>query len=437
VSAGGDVSFRGDFSARPTHVDAGGHAPERGLMRVAVLGAGLQGACAALALAARGARVELFDREDECVTQASAQNEGKIHLGFVYAKDGTARSARAMVRGALSFAPLLRRWLGPALDAVPVSSPFHYAVHVDSMVSPDEVRAHLRTSHDLAAGQCRHESGDYFRRDCLEPSYELSPRERACMFDDRTVRAAFRTPEIAIEPGVLASIVRRELRAVPEITLRLRTTVRAVSVSDHGAAVRFEADGVAGGERYDHVVNALWDGRLAIDASAGIPPHRSSWLWRFKHYLLVGLADPSIDIPSVTVVLGAFGDVVNYRNARVFLSWYPIGCVMRSSEIRPPATEPLDEARITAMREGILAGVASVLPAVAALSPDAIDACVLRGGLIFAWGGTDITDPGSGLHERFEIGVRTHGRLHTIDTGKLTTAPLFAEETAKRILALE
>src|SRR5438876_6379670 len=95
---------------------------------VAVLGAGLQGACVALELASRQIKVDLYEKGPTCVTGASANNEGKIHLGFLFARDSSLRSSEAMIRGALSFSPLLRRWLGKTLDGVPVSSPFHYAI---------------------------------------------------------------------------------------------------------------------------------------------------------------------------------------------------------------------------------------------------------------------------------------------------------------------
>ena len=58
---------------------------------------------------------------------ASRHNEGKIHLGFVYANDPTFRTAELMFRGAGQFAPLMRRWLGTAFDDIPVSTPFNYA----------------------------------------------------------------------------------------------------------------------------------------------------------------------------------------------------------------------------------------------------------------------------------------------------------------------
>jgi hypothetical protein len=74
-----------------------------------------------------------------------------------------------------------------------------------------------------------------------------------------------------------------------------------------------------------------------------------------------------------------------------------------------------------------------IVPSLAELRPEAMpDACV-KGGVIVAWGETDIYDPASELHRRYEIGVTSCGRFHSVDPGKLTMAPLFAEVCAERI----
>jgi len=43
-------------------------------------------------------------------------------------------------------------------------------------------------------------------------------------------------------------------------------------------------------------------------------------------------------------------------------------------------------------------------------------------------------DPASELHGRFEIGVTSVGSFHSIDPGKLTMAPYFADICAERIM---
>jgi hypothetical protein len=47
--------------------------------------------------------------------------------------------------------------------------------------------------------------------------------------------------------------------------------------------------------------------------------------------------------------------------------------------------------------------------------------------VIFAWGDRDIDDHASELHSRDAVGVHDHDGYYSIDTGKLTTAPLFAQ----------
>src|SRR5579864_7437128 len=100
-------------------------------MRIALLGAGGVGVCAALELAHRGYDVELFDENAEPLTQASRNNEGKIHLGLVYAKDRSLDTARTMIQGAIHFTACLERWIDLASIDPLVSTPYYYAVHKD------------------------------------------------------------------------------------------------------------------------------------------------------------------------------------------------------------------------------------------------------------------------------------------------------------------
>ena len=67
-------------------------------------------------------------------------------------------------------------------------------------------------------------------------------------------------------------------------------------------------------------------------------------------------------------------------------------------------------------------------PAIAKAVPILVDA-----GVIVAHGATDVDDPASELHERTRVGVTSLGGYHSLDAGKLTTAPLFAMKAASRV----
>jgi len=88
--------------------------------------------------------------------------------------------------------------------------------------------------------------------------------------------------------------------------------------------------------------------------------------------------------------------------------------------VKLPADAGVDAIAVTAMT-------------VAARLSLSVPEALVKGGVIVAWGATDIYDPLSELHQRYEISVTT-SRFHSIDPGKLTMAPYFAEECAGRIL---
>ena len=143
-------------------------------------------------------------------------------------------------------------------------------------------------------------------------------------------------------------------------------------------------------------------------------------------------------LPTITIVLGPFGDIVTYNNGDVVLSWYPAGLKGLSVELSPPAWPlALDRQATCLVRDGILAGLAAIAPAVARFTPEALASCEMNAGVIFAWGSTDIPDRASGLHARYAIGPQSHGRYHSVDTGKLTMAPYFAKMVADQIMQSE
>lgn len=385
------------------------------MVRVAVIGAGAQGVLAALELASAGVAVHLYEAESDCLSQASLNNEGKVHLGYVYAKDPTLATARLMIDGALSFEPLLRR-LDVAVEEIAVSAPFHYVVARSSLLDAGAVEAHLQACHRVVqlAGQPA-----YFGSDLRLAPHRI-PLDG---YDDRAVTAAFRTPEIAVDPRSLCAVLRDRVIEDPRIEVRLSTPVESVRRARRGLVVQ----SVLGTEEYDHVVNAAWTGRLAVDATMGLQPDRP-WLFRWKDYLRVpgrGAAPPC-----TTIVLGPFGDIVAYPDGEYYLSWYPAGLRATTQDVAPE-WPPREDAGALGRR--LVDGLAALVPAVAAIDPDAGQ---LEGGAIFAWGTTDIDDPGSGLHQRHAVGPHTYGTYHSIDTGKLTVAPLFARTVAERVLEM-
>ena len=402
-------------------------------MHVGVLGGGMQGCCCALALAERGASVTLFDRNDQLLSRAAVANEGKIHLGYMYVNDPSYSTARMMMNGALAFAPFMARHLQIAPESLNVSQPAAYVVHCDSQRSAGQVAEYLATVHGLIVEAAQRRPKAYFGRDLSQKPRPWSAAELAAEFDGDIALAAFASPEVAINPVALAQALRERIHADPRIEVRLAHHVLAVEDIDRPVVVATDAGGTAR-HRFDHVINALWDGRLAVNETLGLRPGRP-WLHRLKYGVSFRLPNGARLPPSATFVSGPLGEVVTYGDGLIYLTWYPSCLLGISSDIAPPEwpTYPDEPLRSEIVR-GTLEAMAEFVLALRALAPEQLVDVTVKGGVIVAWGETDIYDPKSELHRRYEIGVTSDRQFHSIDPGKLTMAPYFAQLCADRIL---
>src|SRR3954451_6778678 len=403
-------------------------------MRVGILGGGLQGCCVALSLAERGIGVTLFDRNDELLSRAAVANEGKIHLGYMYANDPSHSTARMMMQGALAFAPFFARHLGLSKDSMTISRPAAYVVHRDSQRTPDEVSQYLNRIHSLIREASEGRGDAYFGLELSGGPRIWSAAEREAEFDPEVALAAFDTPEVAIDPVALAEAVRGRIDAEQRIEIRLRHEV--ISVEDgNGLDIVLRGPGGTDRECFDHVVNALWDGRFGINAKRGLRPDRP-WLHRLKYGVSFRLPAGANLPPSATCVSGPFGEVVSYRDGLTYLTWYPVCLQGISDDVAPPAEWPTypQEPLRSHLLDGTLKAMAQFVTSLRSLNAGNLEDITVKGGVIVAWGQTDIYDPASELHRRFEIGVTSTRCFHSIDPGKLTMAPYFAEQCARRIL---
>jgi len=410
-------------------------------MRIAVAGAGIQGASIALELARRGHRVDLYDRQGTAFSRASGSNEGKLHLGLVYGNDPSLRTARMVLRGSLSFAPIVERWIPSFAARVPHSNPFDYLVHRDSLITQEKLAAHFAAVAGLYREEIAAPGARYFKAAKEAPDFvcERMP-DSACAarFDSHCVRAAWRSIERSIDPRSVATLFREALAAEPKISFFPRHTVaEARALADGRIALSIDHAGARSAGTYDRVANACWEGLLGLDATFAALPDRP-WLHRYKLGCWVAFrkdAPRVAAILSVTVVLGAFGDIASFGEREFYVSWYPACLVGSSAAATPPDWGAgLDDPRRAQALEGSLAALGALVPALAAVRPEHIERVETRGGVIFAWGETGIEDRASELHTRHAIGVTSTGNYHSVNTGRYCTAPLFALEACDRML---
>ena len=184
-------------------------------------------------------------------------------------------------------------------------------------------------------------------------------------------------------------------------------------------------------DSFDYIVNALWEGRMAIDLTAGLNP-TGTWSNRYRLSLFARTTEP-IDAPSAVIATGPFGDIKNYNNRDFYLSWYPAGLLVDSSEILPPTPPVLDIIAEQELSSLIIQNLGHLLPGVAQIG-ESIERVYLRGGWVFAAGQGKLSDPKSTLHRRSDFGIKRAGSYISVDTGKYSTAPWLARKVVDIIV---
>ncbi|MBL4702572.1 MAG: FAD-binding oxidoreductase [Phycisphaeraceae bacterium] len=400
---------------------------------VIVIGAGLTGSCIALELANQGIKVALLDQDSVPMNRASRRNEGKIHLGLIYAADPSFSTADLQLRGALLFFHLLKRWIGDKVHDLQLSTPFIYLVAKDSVLIPDQLEKHYEKVASAYQEQIAANSNLSYLGTCPDfMARRVDLNKLDSRLDADSFVAAFETSELAIDTDQLSDIITQAINAADNISFYPKHKAREIEQKGDGFVVSGESHGSNWSLTSEQVVNASWESRLMLDSTLGLHPP-SGWLYRLKYRVMAHLPKNLINAPSITMVLGRYGDVVIRTNGTAYLSWYPAGMRGWSNELEPPLEwGPVcagdKRAQSPGIVDEIIEGIKRWYPEVGNCKPYQLDA-----GVIVAYGSTDVNDPESGLHDRTCIGVFSSGGYHSVDPGKLTTAPYFAIQAAESV----
>jgi glycine/D-amino acid oxidase-like deaminating enzyme len=388
--------------------------------RVAVLGAGIMGCCTALLLARRGCAVTLIDKAPAPMSGASRWNEGKIHLGFLYAADPSGRTAEKLLPGGLTFRQLIEEMIGESIEQAITPEPDIYLMHPDSVVDADGMAQYFSALDARLRG----------KRGYLAPLPRVTPLSKAELNQvSPAAKAGFRVPERSVNTLWVADRLLAAITAEPRVQLLTGTKVTGLrsTVGSWDGPWRLDCEPIAHDD-FDIVINALWEGRPALDAQLGIRPE-GEWSHRYRLALFVETAQP-LDLPNAVLATGPFGDVKNYDGVHFYLSWYPAGLTASGNEVEPPVVQSFsDEAVISET----VVGLSGFLPRVAEVMA-AAKTIHVAGGWVFAIGAGALSDANASLHRRDRFGLLRRGSYYSVDTGKYSTAPWLAARIADEII---
>ena len=138
--------------------------------RVAVIGAGLFGCSAALELSAAGYSVDLYERHDDILAEASSINQYRVHRGYHYPRSDET------VAECLNAIPLFMKYYGKAIMTKAVSGSYYAISSTLSRISGKDYIDFLK----------RHQL-EYVVTDNL-PNTELTVRVREDLFDPQKLK---------------------------------------------------------------------------------------------------------------------------------------------------------------------------------------------------------------------------------------------------------
>lgn len=398
--------------------------------RIAILGAGIMGSSLALFLARKGADVTLFDKAKEPFSAASRWNEGKIHLGYLYAADPSLRTAEHVMPGGLKFRPLVEELLETSIEPAITQENDIYLCHRNSVVKPEAMESYmqqvtqkLHTHPDMA---------QYLTNSLNGQLKHLNKNELAKVSDSSDIITGFSVPEYSVITTWIADRFVEAIHAEKRIKLQMKTKIEAISSSSGSSEGPWDIHTSVGMfASYDYVINALWQGRMAIDQTVGLQPS-GVWTNRFRQSLFVRTSE-LVHTPCAIIATGPFGDIKNYNGRDFYLSWYPDGLRVESSDISPPELDSLNMPNYDFLSNSIFNHLQAYLPWAERIR-ECAERISVEGGWVFAAGSGQLSDPSSSLHKRSDYGIFRQGSYLSIDTGKYSTAPLLAKSLANTLI---
>jgi hypothetical protein len=349
------------------------------------------------------------------MSRAGRWSEGKIHLGYIYAADRTLTTARKLIPGGQSFRPIVESIIETQIEGHLTCAEEFYVTHTDSVVDPAMMLRYLNAVWEL---NCEMSKGTRPTR--------LTQSELAQISNNPKLVAGFRIPEQSVNTNWIADRMIARLTMDKAIEIKCDCIVKSAEKGARGWTV-VTNDGNFNG--FDAVVNALWEGRTAVDEATGYGSgERLSYRYRASIFMKVAHSGLS----NVVITTGPFGDTKNYEDGSVYLSWYPAGLLLDRCQAHSPTTPVIDGINDVDIRTRTIDALSGFFPAVSNL-PVAASEIAVRGGWVVAHGGGLLSDPSSRLHRRDEFGASRYGSYYSVDVGKYSVAPWLASQLATEL----
>lgn len=393
---------------------------EIGRKKVGVLGAGIQGCCTALLLHKYGYSVSLIDQASDIMMRASANQEGKIHMGFVYSNDQSFSTGKKMMIDALHFSHSMEYLLDKKINWNEMKSEkFIYLVPYDSLVNIGQLEEYFTKLENLYQKLLyKNPHLSYLDE---KPEKIFHKKDVPADIDRSFFKHCFQTEEVALSQPILKQYIKEALE-IKKIHLVFNTYITKVNHIDGEYEIVTDKETY----KFHKVFNCLWEGQKKIDQCMNLESRRED-NFRLKFGIMTKPIPELIEIPSITIVNGPYGDYVNFKcddDQKMYFSWYPISMYgMVINQDIPDEWNQICKGEINKELSGKQIGLHQMKFIQLFKRKFLFNEPRLVGGVIVANGKEDINHKKSKLHQRNDIPIEHQDGYYSISTGKFTSGP--------------
>ena len=379
---------------------------------IIVMGGGIQGSCVSLFLKKLGYNVCIIEKNNSLMKGASENNEGKIHLGFVYSNDKTLDTAKKMLVDALHFSNIIEFLLDEKIDWDAIKSKkFLYLVPKTSLMKENELDEYFPKIQNLYDEMIqKNYKLNYLGKrppklyekiktvDCMNPEY---------------FQCCYETEEFSINQFYLNEKIIHTIKK-KGIPVFLENHIKNMKI--HLGYYEIITD--KGYYYSNRVVNCLWENKTKIDNCFN---EKKNYTTNFRYKFGI-LSKPIMDLQnerSITFVNGPFGDFVNFPDYMYF-SWYPYSMKGFSVSDKPPDDWKFET--LIENKQEFIQLHKNIFNDIFKRKFDFIDPKII-GSIIVAKGDKDIDNVDSELHKRCEKRIDYKKNYFSISTGKYTSGP--------------
>jgi hypothetical protein len=383
-----------------------------------IIGAGIAGISAALALADCGYKITIFE-QNTVGSGASGNNPGRMGLGFHYVDVDTAITyLRASIEVQRKYPDYL---VGRELDSSHPIRHGRYFITKDSHNSPDEI---LKTYELLRQEYIRLIEKDPKNKVFGPPEdfYKiLNPEQYKNDVNMSVVALGIETAECLFDIQRFIADRKKEIEAHPNIKLFEHTKVLKVyrknyiktnDPNERRYVVEVLKETSTSSEKYftNYIVNAAWQNIEVFNNQVGVRSSEEKRTNRLKALLVVKLPESLLNKNSMFFCMGQHCMFTNMGNGYGMMTYAKETNIEASSDLNLSIKADrylrgeISETEREAIQSSILRGVAHYIPEMAGATPVALKFGIVQtaGKLTLA----DLDDVNSSVHKRDYDGIK-------------------------------